>query len=78
MHQIDALAEMLLQLGKALFGGGEIARLGFADQRTHPIDALALFEGAADRLDHHVEPAERTGLRPAGFSRNSEISMSPK
>ena len=61
VHQIDLGAEMLLQLGEALLGGGEIARLGFLDQRADPIDPLAFVERAADRLDHLVEPVERNG-----------------
>ena len=61
MHQIDLGAEMLLELGEALLGGGEIARFGFLDQRTDPIDPLAFVERAADRLDHLVEPVERNG-----------------
>ena len=61
VHQIDAVAEVLLEVGEALLGGGEIARFGFLDQRADPVDALAFVERAADRLDHLVEPAERDG-----------------
>ena len=50
---------MLLQLGEALFGGGEIAHLGLGDQRAHPVDPLAALERATDRLDHLVDARER-------------------
>ena len=44
---------------KALLGGGEIAGFGFLDQRADPIDAAALVDRAADRIDHLVEAIER-------------------
>ena len=61
MDEIDPGAEMLLEIGEAFFGGGEIAGFGFLDQRADPIDALAFVERAADALDHLVEPVERDG-----------------
>ena len=84
VHQLDLAAEALLQLGEALLGGGEIAGLGFLDQRADPVDALALVERAADcrRPPRRAARAARVrvsiGWRPAGFSRSSETSRSPK
>ena len=59
MHEVHGVVEMLLQLGEALFGGGEIADLGLGDQRAHPVDPLAALERATDRLDHLVDARER-------------------
>ena len=70
MHEIDRVAEALLQSGVALLGGGEIDAFGFLDQRTDPIDAPAGVERARDRLDHFGETIERhragIDLLPAG------------
>ena len=63
MHQVDGIVEMLLQLGEALFGGGEIAHLGLGDQRAHPVDPLAALERAPDRLDHLVDARQRHRAR---------------
>ena len=56
VHQIDHGAETLLERGETFLGGRQIAVLGFLDQRAHPIDAPALGERAADRIDHFREP----------------------
>ncbi len=53
------IAEVLLQLGEALLRGGEVAQLGFGDQRAHPVDPLAALERAADGVDHLVDARER-------------------
>ena len=57
-----------LQRGEAVLGGGEVDVLRFLDQRADPVDAAALGERAADRLDHLVEArrAESCGCRSAG------------
>jgi hypothetical protein len=44
---------------KRLLRGGEIAHLGFGDERTDPVDPLAALEGASDGSDHVVDAAER-------------------
>ncbi len=66
MHQIDDVAEALAQSLEAILGGGEIAHFGFLDQRTDPIDPLAVVERAADRVDDFRKPVERDG---AGIDR---------
>ena len=70
VHEIDAVAEPLLQRLEALLGGGEVDDLGFLDQRADPVDAPALVERAPDRVDHFGQPLERQGagidLLPAG------------
>ncbi len=84
VHQIDLRAEPLLERGIAFFGGGEIAVLRFLDQRADPVDAAAFVERASDRVDHLAAAATAArsavsiGWRPAGFSRSSDTSMSPK
>jgi len=37
VDQADALAETLLEIGEAVLGGGDVERVRFLDQRTHPI-----------------------------------------
>ena len=85
VHEIGrGRRNVALQIGEALLGGGKVGLLGFLDQRAHPIDLPAFGERAADRVDHLVEPRRAAivrvsiGWRPAGFSRSSETSMSPK
>ena len=73
VDEIDGVVEMLLQLGEALLGGGEIAHLGLGDQRAHPVDPLAAIERAPDRLDHLVDArrAAPRACRSAGGRRAS-------
>ena len=61
VHQIDVGAEALAQLREALLRGGEIDLLGFLDQRADPIGALAVGEGAADRVLDLLEARQRDG-----------------
>jgi hypothetical protein len=62
----------------AFLGGGEVGALGFLDQRADPIDAAAFVERAGDRILDFGMARVSIFCRPAGFSRNSETSMSPK
>ncbi len=48
MHEIDGLAEFLLERLEPVGRGGEIDVLGLLDQRAHPIGAPALGERTAD------------------------------
>ena len=63
VDEIGDIAEMLLQRGEALLGGGEIDHFGFRDQRTDPVDPLAALERAPDRRDHIVDAPERHRAR---------------
>jgi hypothetical protein len=68
VHQIGGGAEPLLQRGETVLGRRQIDVLGLLDQGAYPIDAPALGERAAHRLDHLFEPIERDGAgidRPA-------------
>ena len=58
-----AAPEARLEQAEALLGGGQIGVLGFGDQRADPVDALTVVDGAADRVDHLVEPRKRNRAR---------------
>ena len=81
MDEIGGGAEARLKHLVAILGGGKIDGFGFLDQRTHPIDPAAFGDGAADRIDHFVEPVERDGARvdrqPSGglFAQVGEIHV---
>ena len=57
VHQRDRIAEALAQHRIAFLGGGEVGGFGFLDQRADPIDAPAVVERAADRVDHFAKAA---------------------
>ena len=87
MDETDAVAEALLQALEPFGGVGQMFGafgLGFVDQRADPVDPLAGVERAADRRRSPRRYGSSgiarvsIGCRPAGFSRNSETSMSPK
>ena len=66
----------------ALFRGGEIAALGFFDQRAHPVDATAFVDARSTAsVTSRALERQRAGvdLLPAGgLFAHSEMSMSPK
>ena len=84
MHEVDLFAELFAQLLEARLRRGEVDFFGFIDQGTDPIGALALARARGrPRLPLlRGGRAESCGYRsaggPGGFSRSSEISMSPK
>jgi len=59
VDEFDRVAEALLQGLVTVLGGGEVDGFRFLDQRAHPIDAAAVVERAAHRLDHFAEPLQR-------------------
>jgi hypothetical protein len=59
VHEIDDVAELAPQLLVAILGGGKVAFLGFLDQRTDPVGALAFRQRAADRVLDFSETVER-------------------
>ena len=55
VHQPHPVAEQTLQVRVAVLGGGDVEDFRFLDQRTHPIDAGAGFEGPLQPLRHLVQ-----------------------
>ena len=52
MHEPHPGPENTLQGGEAVLRRGKIGFVGFLDQRTHPIGAVAFVDGVADALHH--------------------------
>ena len=82
MHQADAVAEALGEIGVAFLRRGEIELLKLFDQRADPINLRARDDRAPDPGDHLLQPLERhiggrDGLPPGGFSSRRETSISP-
>ena len=67
VHEADAIAEALLQMGVPLRRRGQVDDLGLLDQRADPIDARAAAHRAVDRRHDFVQPLQRQGARVDGL-----------
>src|SRR5262249_43498164 len=59
VHEIDGIAEALLEIFETLGRSREVDILGILDQRAYPVGAPAVRERAPDGVDDLVEAAER-------------------
>jgi hypothetical protein len=82
VHELDRVAEMLLELAKRSSAARDRC-LRIPRPADRPNRPRRLRRARADRLDTSSSRTSGTvrvsiGWRPAGFSRSSETSMSPK
>ena len=66
VNEPDLVAKKLPQHFGALSCCGDVEVFVFIDQRTHPVDAGAVADGAANAVDHFVNALQRNGARVYG------------